>query len=309
MKETHDAPVLLIAFSRPDTTLKVMEVLEKVQPKKLYVAIDGPRPNRPEEIELTKEVARITKQINWDCDVNYLIRKENFGGKLGVYNAISWVFETEDRAIIIEDDIIAVPEFFNFAGNLLERYKADERIAMISANNYTPIKISEDYVFSNYGHIWGWATWKRVWDQFDVSIPELDKKIKENLHSMNFATEKEKKFHVKYFKKTARHIINQTDNFWDSQFVFFRLNKNLLSIVPKVNLASNIGETSSRTETNNSESKEHYFESHENFNLNKHPTTIELNKEYDNHHFNNHIDKLSLSEKVIYKLKKKLNIK
>lgn len=310
MKETHDAPVLLIAFNRPDTTLKVMEVLEKVRPKKLYIAIDGPRANRPEEVELVKEVEKITKNISWDCDTNYLIREENVGCKLGVSGAISWVFENEDRAIIIEDDIIAVPEFFNFAGNLLERYKTDERIAMISANNYTPLATTDgDYLLSQYGHIWGWATWKRVWDKFDVSVPEIHDAVKNNFSNMNFSSASEKKHVKRYFNKLATNLKNKSENTWDSQFVFFRFQNNLLSLVPKVNLASNIGENSSREEDNNSKPMENYYTSDSDFRLKNHPEKLDWNKEYDAYHFDNHIGKLSLSGRVIYKLKKKLKIK
>tara|TARA_R110002124_G_C8974716_1_gene515919 strand:+ start:77376 stop:78308 length:933 start_codon:yes stop_codon:yes gene_type:complete len=310
MKHNCEAPVLLIAFNRPDTTLEVMKVLEVVKPLKLYVAIDGPRTNRPEEVELTNEVAQITKQINWDCEVKYLIREKNVGCKLGVSGAITWVFESEDRAIIIEDDIIAAPTFFSFAENLLERYKTDERVAMISANNYTPLNnLDGDYLFSQYGHIWGWATWKRVWDQFDVEVPEIHKAVKSNLNQMWFTSSSEKKYLKRYFTKLATSLKNKAINTWDIQFVFFRFQNNLLSIVPRVNLASNIGENSSREDNNDSKPMEHYYASDKDFTLKNHPEKVEWNKEYDAYHFNNHIDKLSFLEKAKYKLKKKLNIK
>jgi hypothetical protein len=231
------------------------------------------------------------------------------GCKLGVSGAISWVFENEDRAIIIEDDIIAVPEFFNFAENLLERYKTDERIAMVSANNYTPFPTTDgDYLFSQYGHIWGWATWKRVWDKFDVSVPQIHDAVKNNLPKMNFASAPEKKYLKIYFKKLANNLKNKTENTWDSQFTFFRFQNNLLSIVPRVNLASNIGENSSRENDNNSKPMEHFYNSDLDFSLKNHPKEIDWNKEYDTYHFKKHINSKSFLEKAIYKINRKLKI-
>ncbi|TVZ22994.1 hypothetical protein JM84_1910 [Dokdonia sp. Hel_I_63] len=302
MKKNSETPVLLIAFNRPDTTIKVMETLELVRPKKLYVAIDGPRSGRPEERILVEEVIKITKNISWECEAHYLIREYNVGCKNGVSGAISWVLEKEDRVIIIEDDIIAVPEFFNFAEELLERYKNDERIGMISANNYTPVSSSSDYLLTNYGHIWGWATWKRVWEKFDVAVPQIYNTLENNLSEMEFASNSEKRYFKKSFSKLATQLKNNSENTWDHQFGFFRLQNKLRSIVPRVNLASNIGENSSRDEQNNSKPLEHFYLSDKKFKLTNHPVSLKWNKAYDKHHFKNHIDKLSLLQKVKIKL-------
>lgn len=302
MTKNSETPVLLIAFNRPDTTIKVMETLKMVQPKKLYVAIDGPRLGRPEEAALVEEVIKITKNISWECEAHYLIREQNVGCKNGVSGAISWVFETAEKAIIIEDDIIAVPEFFNFAEELLERYKNDERIGMISANNYTPVSSSSDYLLTNYGHIWGWATWKRVWEKFDVAVPQIYSALENNLPEMEFASKREKRYFKKRLIKLATQLKNNTENTWDHQFGFFRFQSKLRSIVPSVNLASNIGENSSRDEQNNSKPMEHFYPSDKNFKLTNHPVSLEWNKAYDIHHFKNHIDKLSLLQKVKIKL-------
>ncbi|WP_339889379.1 nucleotide-diphospho-sugar transferase [uncultured Flavobacterium sp.] len=306
MKETCKAPVLLIAFNRPDTTKRAFESIRKVKPTKLYIAVDGPRAGKQGESELCKQVVEITKQVDWECETKYLIREQNVGCKYGVSGAISWALESEESVIIIEDDIVPVSSFFYFAEELLEKYKNDERIAMVSGNNYTPIDTMEfDYTFSKYGHIWGWATWKRVWDKFDVEIPDINEEIKSNLSSMNFIDKKEKQYYIRYFKKLATKITEKTENTWDSQFGFFRNQNNLLSIVPKFNLCSNIGETSSRTNTVAS-SEDFYYPANDSFVLEKHPNNVALNLEYDKYHFNKHIDSKSFLEKVIYKINKKL---
>ncbi|SED68106.1 hypothetical protein SAMN04487765_0705 [Tenacibaculum sp. MAR_2010_89] len=300
------SPVLLIAFNRPDTTREAFESIRKVKPKKLYVAIDGPRSDKEGEDDLCKEVIEITKKVDWECETKYLIREKNVGCKYGVSKAISWALESEDRVIVIEDDIIPVPSFFAFAEELLEKYKNDDTIAMISGNNYTPIESMDvDYTFSKYGHIWGWATWKRVWDQFDVEVPNLQKAIDSNLSSMDFVDKKEKKNTKKAFKKLSLKIATKTENTWDHQFVFFRFQNNLLSIVPKFNLCSNIGESSSRTNTIAS-SNDFYYPSDNSFVLKKHPNEVTRNLEYDKYHFKKHINGKTFFEKILYKINKKL---
>lgn len=309
MKDKIETPVLLIAFNRPDTTQIVFNSIREVKPTKLFVAIDGSRSHKLEEAALCTQVLEITKKIDWDCEAKYLIRDKNVGCKLGVSGAISWVLEEEDRVIVIEDDIIATTSFFYFAQELLEKYKDDDRVAMISANNYTPIKtIDSDYIFTKYGHIWGWATWKRVWDKFDIELPYLKDDIK-NGHLKSIGLSKnELPFYLKYSKKILNSFENNTINAWGPQFVYFRMRNNMLSIAPRVNLASNIGSTSSRTNTI-ADYKEHFYPADNSFVLLKHPDIVECNFEFDNYHFKRHINRKSFIEKALYRALRILKLK
>lgn len=293
-------PVLLIAFNRPDTTQIAFDSIRKVKPKKLYVAIDGPRSDKLGEIDLCNQVLEITKNVDWECDAKYWIRKKNLGCKLGVTGAISWSMEKEDRIIIIEDDIVPVPAFFYFADELLEKYKNNERIAMISANQYTPIIMEDDYLFTKNGHIWGWATWKRVWDIFDVNVPGLEETVNNGLKDLSFVNGKECKYYKKYFSLLRENIRNKTENAWGPQFSFFRHKNNLLSIAPKVNLASNIGMSSSRTDDVSLVNK-HYYPADDSFVLSKHPVVVKVNPDYESHHFTKHINKKRPLHKRIFK--------
>jgi hypothetical protein len=303
MNVSIKAPIVLIAFNRPDTTKIAFESIRKVKPETLYVAIDGPRRHKPGEAELCNQVLKVTKDIDWDCQVKYLVREENLGCKYAVSGAISWALENEDRVIVIEDDIVAPSAFFNFAEELLEKYKDDDRIAMISGNNYTPIKpMDGDYLFSKYGHIWGWATWKRQWGKFNVEVPEIQDAVETDFDKMQFINKQERKFYKKYFKKLASRIANKTENSWAPQFMFFRYQNRLLSIVPKVNLASNIGVISSRINAI-TRGDENFYPADETFNLKKYPEKISENVGYDKYHFNTHINKSSFVDKAIYKIR------
>jgi len=113
-KNQLKTPVLFIVFNKPDTTLKVFEAIRKVQPKKLYIAADGPRENKDGEKEKTKMVREIYKMVDWPCIVKKLFRKKNYGCKYAVSSAIDWFFKNEEEGIILEDDTLPSNSFFEF---------------------------------------------------------------------------------------------------------------------------------------------------------------------------------------------------
>ena len=174
MMETNkfNTPILFLIFNRPDTTFKVFEEIRKIKPAKLYIAADGPRPNVIGEEEKCTASRNIIKQVDWDCDVKTLFREKNLGCKIAVSSAISWFFENVEEGIILEDDTFPTQSFFWFCQELLDFYRNDSRIMHISGNNFQLGKIRGEgsYYFSKYNHIWGWATWKRAWRFYDVSL-------------------------------------------------------------------------------------------------------------------------------------------
>ena len=163
---SYSVPILVMAFNRPGPAAGLLEVLRQLQPSRLYLAFDGPRLNCPGEHEQCEVVRGLFRDgIDWPCQVFWLLRSDNLGCRLAVSSAIDWFFETETEGVILEDDIHPIPGFFGYCAELLERYRDDERIGAIAANNHQ----SElppggaSYYFSIYSHCWGWATWRRAW--------------------------------------------------------------------------------------------------------------------------------------------------
>ena len=120
-----NTPILFIVFNRPDVTAKVFESIKKARPSRLYVAADGPRQGRIDDIEQIAKVRKIATAINWPCEVKTLFRKKNLGCKYGCSTAISWFFEHEEQGIILEDDCLPHHDFFYFCETLLNYYKKD----------------------------------------------------------------------------------------------------------------------------------------------------------------------------------------
>lgn len=150
-------PVLLLIFNRPNLTAQVMDQIRQAEPPRLFVGADGPRAGHPEDAERCEEAREVATRVDWDCEVHTLFRDENLGTKEAISSAITWFFAHVEAGIILEDDCVPANSFFQFSGSLLETYRHDDRIVMISGNNpLTPWRNKEQsYHFSNYGGIWG----------------------------------------------------------------------------------------------------------------------------------------------------------
>ena len=167
---SFETPVLLIAWRRPHTTKEVIDSIRAVAPSRMFVACDGPDPRRSNEAGLVAGTrAMIANEIDWPCMIERRYSEENQGCRLGVSNAISWFFEQVDEGIILEDDCVPHPDFFPYCAELLGRYRDDSRIWCISGDNSAGIHLTGDwsYGFIRTPLIWGWATWRRAWKNYD----------------------------------------------------------------------------------------------------------------------------------------------
>jgi hypothetical protein len=242
-----ETPILFLIFNRPDTTKIVFEAIRQIKPKRLFIAADGPRANKQGEAENCAAARALTEQIDWDCQVIRDYSAINLGCKKRVSSAISWFFYQVEQGIILEDDCLPNPSFFNFCETLLEKYKNDERIMHVSGNNFLfgKIKINEDYYFSRISNIWGWATWRRAWQKYDVDMKDFPEFIAKNKIAEIFPD----KFLQKKWLELFQTIYDRKVDTWDYQWEYAILNVGGLGINPKVNLISNIGFSGAATHT------------------------------------------------------------
>jgi hypothetical protein len=169
-----DTPILLIHFNRPDITEKAIEALKPVAPKRVWILCDAARAHKPGEAEKVAQVRAQLETLPWPCEIRRLYREENLGCFRNISDGITWFLkDCGGEGIILEDDCIADPSFFDFCAELLERYRGDPSVMAISGHTgrNDPFNFEgASYGFSNYFGCWGWATWQRAWEQFD---PEL----------------------------------------------------------------------------------------------------------------------------------------
>jgi hypothetical protein len=241
-------PILFLIFNRLDTTKQVFEEIRKAKPKKLYVAGDGPR-NKTEK-KKTDEVRKyILDNINWKCEIKTLFRKKNLGCGKAVSGAITWFFKNEEMGIILEDDCLPSQSFFPYCEELLEKYKNNERIMQISGFNpvANKMKVNEDYFFSYFGSIWGWATWKRAWEKYLKKIP-YSNSFNIDILSKKLGV-KNKLLKNKFYEYNL--VSENKINSWAYIWGYSRLVNNGFTIVPNLNLIKNLGFKIGSTHTGN----------------------------------------------------------
>jgi hypothetical protein len=164
--------VAYIIYNRPRVTEVTFARLRQQRPARLFIIADGPRNDRPGDAAACAEVRDIVSRIEWPCDVTRDYSDRNMGCRARVSSGLNNVFSHVDAAVVLEDDCVPAPDFFAYAGELLQRYMADERVAHVSGGQYWAGRPRRDgsYYFSKYPHIWGWATWARAWRHYDDAM-------------------------------------------------------------------------------------------------------------------------------------------
>ncbi len=237
-----DTPVLLIIFNRPDKTRQVFNVIRQVKPKKLYIAADGPRTDEEKKIV---EQTRAQIKVDWDCQVTKIYHEKNTGIEQNPISGITKMLSENPYGIILEDDILASPSFFFFAQELLEKYKDDTSIGMITGMNPFPEpNYKYSYFFTRYGFIYGWATWQRVWKDYDNTIKEWNE-IEDKTKWLK--THVDNVFLRMHWYEFFNRVYNTRNYSWAYQLSFLMIKNNYKAIIPKVNLTKNIGMDASGT--------------------------------------------------------------
>lgn len=233
------APVLFLIYCREEISLKSFASIKKYKPDRLYIAADGPKPKKSDDLQLCESARKsILDAIDWDCDVRTLFQDRNLGCGMGVYTAIDWFFQTEEMGIIMEDDCVAQASFFRYIEVLLNRYSDDNRVGMIAGFNPIDTFSSDfSYCFSKYKVCWGWATWRRAWKNMDFSLKWMETSQCDSIYE-NMGYRSEDVYDWKYKLKKIK--CNAVDT-WDWQWFFSLASQNQLCIFPSVNLVSNIG--------------------------------------------------------------------
>lgn len=304
--------VLFIIFNRPDTTQQVFNAIKKAAPSQLFVAADGPRNNKPGEKELCEQTRSIINQINWPCELKTFYRHENVGCNIAVTSAINWFFTHVEEGIILEDDCLPHYHFWEYMALLLEQYRDNEKVKMIGANNFQHDiqRGNASYYFSNIPHIWGWATWKRAWLQYDFEIAaHWSKKEASEFISSSFPSPTA----IAFWNKMFRYLKEGRPITWDYRLPYSIWKHKGVTVIPNVNLVSNIGFNQQGTNAKDANSPLANKETFPILPLH-HPSTIIQNEEADLYYCNHYLAniltntgvKQTIEEFMPWKLRKKI---
>lgn len=275
-----DTPVLLLIFNRPDKVRELIASLEKIKPKKIYISADGPRSHIPSDKNNCEEARKIAINLSWECQIYTNFSNENLGCMSGPVKGISWFFSNEEMGIILEDDCIPTNSFFSFTTELLEKYKDNERVMHINGTSFiTPEQANScnsTYYFSAITFVWGWASWRRAWQHFDIKMSEIMETENKLIQNKIFIQNKHRRFWVNLFK----HVKNKPQlGIWDAQWAFTVMSQNGINITPTKNLIENIGFGNDATHT--TERFPHASKSYSFSTETVHPNNTAINRQLD----------------------------
>ncbi|WP_144426075.1 glycosyltransferase family protein [Halanaeroarchaeum sulfurireducens] len=245
---TTKTPVALFIYKRPKHTEKVLKQIRKANPQLLLVIADGPR--NESEHRKCKETRRLVEEVEYDFEVRTNFASKNLGLRKRFESGLEWIFEQTEEAIILEDDTFPHPSFFTFCENLLEYYRDDRRVWDISGSNHLGKwqRNGYDYHFSHYGGIWGWATWRDSWKEYNSEMDLWKSDIVKDRIRDVIANDKHYQYTNRVYDETRAGVIET----WDYQWGFSRHRNNGLSVVPSKNLVRNIGFDETATHTTDS---------------------------------------------------------
>lgn len=238
-----DIPVLILFFNRPQQLGQVFAQVKEARPSRLFLYQDGPR----SEADMPGILAcrEIVAQVDWECEVETLFQEKNYGCDPSEFISQKWAFSRVEKCIVLEDDDVPAVSFFAFCKEMLDRYEHDERITMVSGFNVDEqtSDAQGDYFFTTHFSIWGWASWRRVVDQWDEHYTWLDNPVAvRQLEELI----RERRYRDDFILMCRRHR-QQGKAFYETIFWSHMLLSNGLAIMPTKNMINNLGATADST--------------------------------------------------------------
>jgi hypothetical protein len=279
----YKIPILILVYNRPDFLKRLIFVLKKIKPKKIYIKGDGPK--QDSDNEKCRAVKKVIKNINWNCRVMTNFNKKNMGCRASVSDGINWFFTKEEMGVILEDDCLPNNSFFKYCEILLKKFYSNKNIFVISGSNFQEkVWGKNDYYFSKYNHCWGWAAWRRSWNYYDDKMSFWTEWKKTKSWKLFNKSLIERLYWEKIFNKVYRKKIDS----WAYVWTACALKNKGLTITPNVNLIENIGFDKRATHTINLKKDYKYRGSKEIVWPLKHPKLVKVNKQADSYTFYNH---------------------
>ncbi|MFQ3646737.1 MAG: hypothetical protein SNJ80_07365, partial [Anaerolinea sp.] len=99
-----------------------------------------------------------------------------------------------------------------------------------------PSEAHDSYFFTHYPHVWGWATWKRAWLRYDVTMAAWRDPVKRQR-----ILSRSPWWMRPYWTRIYDAVDNNIIRTWDYQWLLACMLHDGLTATPFVNLVSHIG--------------------------------------------------------------------
>lgn len=234
-------PIAVFAYNRPSHLQLTLEALGKCSGYKecpIYIFCDAPKNNQNlMPVRATHAVADAWVELQGEGTV---IKREGNQGYLNLTKGITEICNKYGRVIVVEDDILVSPDFLDYARKSLDRYENDSHVYMVSGFMYPDCQPDiPSTFFLPTAHIWGWATWKRAWDQYSLVPDGWEELMKDPEQSRRFDYDGTVPFSSllqEAVTSNPPHAIT-----WDVQWAFTIFKNHGLALYPSRSLVWNTG--------------------------------------------------------------------
>jgi hypothetical protein len=185
LPESQDwAPVAVFAYNRPDkiaTLMKSLQACEGFSETPLTIFVDGPR--RTDDESAVEAVRAFVRGLSLP-NVSFSFQEANRGLRRSIYSGVSEMTKKYGRVIVFEDDLVLSPIALLYFNRALSHYEASEMVWSVVGYAYDApsLRDSATTVTLPFAHPWGWATWARAWDRFDLD----NRPAPTQLHAQSF---------------------------------------------------------------------------------------------------------------------------
>jgi hypothetical protein len=236
-----DAPVLILAYNRPDQIRGLIDSMRPYGPKSVLIGVDGPKDTAIDR-EKVRKVVEAVEGIEWTDDIQILERKSNLGLRLAVPDAVTWAISKAGRVIVVEDDVRVSKDFFPYMNYCLDKFANEERFGHISGYNPVPAKFITHpqfrYRTSLFPESYAWATWDRAWSKYEDDLSWAKKSNLEALRELTGSLQAAVVWKINFSDAESGAIST-----WAYRWLASLWKNKLLSISPNVNLVDYRGQT------------------------------------------------------------------
>lgn len=161
-----DIPTAVVCYNRPYLLQQVIDALRQHGVENLWFFSDGPRDE--DDTDAVAQARAVIDTVDWTRQ-RIVYHEHNVGQKVAVPFAADSMFNLYEQAIILEDDCIPQPYFFDFMKECLARYA--DALDVYGIVGYVPLlpdNVIEQAQYDSFFYprmgTCGWASWRRAWN-------------------------------------------------------------------------------------------------------------------------------------------------
>ncbi len=230
-------PVALFAYRRPEHLRRVVESL-KANPEAsdtdLYIYCDGARGRKDRaEVAAVKAYATI---ITGFRSLTVITRNTNYGLSKSITEGVTELCNKYGRVAVVEDDVLVSRSFLFWINAALDKYESNERVISVGCYVFPTYQNAQQTFFLGVTDCWGWAVWKRSWDQYESDGAKL----------LNLLTQRHLNQRLDLdgsypYTDMLRGQVNGDNDSWAVRWYATAVLSGGLTIYPGVSMTQNIG--------------------------------------------------------------------